>query len=191
MNTLRQPVLKLNARWQVLKDIADAQTALENMCRGAEMGIDTEQMRAIGWDEWITLPVGENDTFVNTVRGKVRVPRVVLCVRYEGRQLVCPPERPSSSDIKKRDGAICQITGQYAPDGNVDHGDPVSRGGQDTWENMRWMSRELNSRKGNKTLAEAGLKPIRPARKPEPVVPELVIQAAFPEWNIFLKKRRR
>lgn len=191
MSILREQVLKLNKRWQVLKDTATVQTAMENMCRGAEMGIDTEQMRAIGWDEWVTLPVRENDPFVMTVRGKVRVPRVVMCAHYEGRELVRPPERPTSTDIRKRDGAICQFTGVYAPDGNVDHGDPVSRGGKDTWENMRWSSRALNSKKGNKTIAEAGLTTIRPARKPEPQVPELVLQPVHPEWNIFLKKRRK
>jgi 5-methylcytosine-specific restriction endonuclease McrA len=191
MNTLNDQVLKLNSKWQVLKDTATVQTALENMCRGAEMGIDTEQMRAIGWDEWITLPVRENDPYVATVRGKVRVPRVVMCVHYAGRELVRPPERPKPGDIRKRDGAICQITGELAPDGNVDHDIPVSRGGQDSWENMRWTKRDLNSKKADRTLAEMGMKPIRPARKPEPTVPELVLQAVHPEWNIFLKKRRK
>ena len=191
MSALQQPVLKLNKHWQVLKDIANAQTALENMCRGAEMGIDTEQMRAIGWDEWLTLPVGANDSSVKTVRGPVRVPRVVLCVRYAGRELVCPPARPDSRDIKRRDGAVCQITGRHAPDGNVDHDIPVSRGGKNTWQNMRWISRELNSKKGNKTLAEAGLVLIRPAFTPRPTAPELVIEPVFPEWRLFLKKPKK
>ncbi len=190
MNALRHPVLKLNAKWQVLKDTTNVQVAMENLCRGAEMAIDTDTMRAIGWDEWIKLPIRETDASISTVRGPIRAPTVVLCVRYEGRELVCPPETPSPQDIKKRDGAICQVTGEYCPDGNVDHDIPKSRGGRDTWENLRWMKRELNSKKGNKTLAEMGLKPIRPAQKPRKIAPELVIQPLHPDWKLFLKERR-
>jgi 5-methylcytosine-specific restriction endonuclease McrA len=190
MNALKNPVLKLNAKWQVLKDTTTVQVAMENLCRGAEMGIDTDSMRAVGWDEWIKLPIRETDASISTVRGPIRAPTVVLCARYEGRELVCPPEKPSNQDIRKRDQCICQITGEFAPDGNVDHDIPVSRGGKDTWENLRWMKRELNSQKGNKTLAEMGLKPIRPAQKPRKVAPELVIQPLHPDWNHFLRKRR-
>lgn len=188
MNALKQPVLKLNKKWQVLKDISNGQTALENLCRGAEMGIDTETMRAIGWDDWLKLPIRETDAFVSTVRGPVRVPTVVLCAHYAGREFYCPPEKPSSRDIRERDGAVCQVTGKFAPDGNVDHDIPVSRGGKNTWGNLRWMSRDLNSKKGNKTLAEMGWEPIRPAAVPRKLAPELVIKPLHPDWKPFLKK---
>jgi len=191
MNALKQPVLKLNKKWQVLKDISNVQTSLENLCRGAEMGIDTDTMRAIGWDEWLKLPIRETDLSISTVRGPVRVPTVVLCVRYEGRQLYCPPQRPSNRDIRERDGAICQITGKFDPNGNVDHDIPVSRGGKDTWSNLRWMCRELNSKKGNKTLAEMGWSPIRPATVPRKLAPELVIKPLHPDWRPFLLKERK
>lgn len=183
MSILSHQVLKLNKLWQAI-DVTNVETAFMDMCRGAIMGLDTENLRPMSWAEWITLPIRENDEVIQTVRGPVRVPTVVLCVAYTGRR----PKRPKLSNqaIKERDRCICQVTGEYAPDGNVDHGVPKSRGGKDTWENLRWMKRELNQKKNDRTLEEMGWKPIGPAKEPKSLLPEQFIRPLHPDWNHFL-----
>jgi 5-methylcytosine-specific restriction endonuclease McrA len=185
MNVLRQQVLKLNRLWQAL-DVTTVETALADLCRGACMALDTETMRAVGWDEWITLPIREDDDALVSVRGPVRVPRIILCVRYEGR----PKVRPAldNAGIRRRDRSICQVTGEYAPDGNVDHLMPVSRGGaKRSWRNQVWMKRQLNAQKGNRTLEEMGWRLIRPPQEPKSAPGYLLIEPNFPEWKPFLQ----
>lgn len=186
MSVLTQQVLKLNSNWQPI-DTSSAETAFENMCRGAEMGLDTTTMLALGWQDWLQLPIRDGDSLIKTVRGPVRVPTVVVCMRYDGRNVKRP--RLSTQAVAERDGYVCQVTGEYAPDGNVDHGIPRSRGGKDTWENLRWMRRDLNSLKANRTLEEMGWEPIRKAHTPKPLRPEQWIRPQHPDWVPWLTRR--
>lgn len=186
MNVLTHPVLKLNKLWQAI-DTTNVETAFMDLCRGAVMGLDTSTMDAVGWEDWIRLPVRENDEAIQTIRGPVRVPTVVLCARYDGRKQKRP--KLSNQAIAERDGYVCQITGDYAPDGNVDHGVPRCRGGKDTWSNLRWMRRDLNSKKADKTLEEMGWRPIKPAVEPKPLWPEQAIVPKHPDWVRFLKPK--
>jgi 5-methylcytosine-specific restriction endonuclease McrA len=157
------------------------------MCRGAVMGLETTTMDAVGWDEWINLPIREGDKIIKTVHRPVRVPTVILCVSYAGRKEKRP--RLTREAIRRRDASICQITGVFAPDGNVDHGVPRSRGGKDTWENLRWMRKDLNAKKGSRTLDEMGWRPIRHAEQPKPLRPEQWIEPQHPDWTRFLSRK--
>lgn len=184
MSILTQPVLKLNRLWQAIGE-TNVETAFLDLCRGALMAMDTSIMKAVGWDEWIKLPIREGDPVIQTVRGPVRVPRVVLCVAYAGRPMVRP--KLDNHGVRQRDGSRCQVTGEYAPDGNVDHLQPVSRGGRrKDWKNMAWMRRDLNTLKGNRTLQEMGWKLIRPPAVPKAVPAGVMLKPRFPEWEHFL-----
>jgi len=87
------------------------------------------------WEEWITLPIREQDEAVHTVRGQIRVPTVIVAVNYAK----VPKKRPKlgARTIRERDGNRCQYTGRVLrPDeGSLDHVVPRSRGGKDAWEN--------------------------------------------------------
>lgn len=185
MNLLERKVLKLNKKWQAA-DTTTVQVALENMCRGAEMALDTSTMQAVGWTDWIKLPIRDEDLAIRTVHGPVRIPTVVVTTRYGGYKTKRP--KLGNDAIRKRDGCVCQVTGEFAPDGNVDHGIPRSRGGKDTWENLRWMRSDLNSLKADRTLEEMGWKPIRPARAPKELKPHEFITPEHPDWVQWLKK---
>ena len=183
---LEQEVLKLNRLWQAV-DLCVVETAFLDLCRGAVTAIETTTMEAIGWDDWIKLPVREGDQAIHTVRGPVRVPKVVLCVAYGGQNKRRP--RLDNHGIRTRDRAVCQVTGEYAPDGNVDHLQPISRGGaKKSWRNMVWMKRELNAKKRDHTLQEMGWKLIRQPSEPREVPACAFIKPRFPEWEHFLHK---
>ncbi len=61
-----------------------------------------------------------------------------------------------AEQVKNRDGATCRYCGQPAPDGQVDHVIPLSRGGTDDLSNLAWACRSCNASKGSKTPQEWG-----------------------------------
>lgn len=180
---LKQKVLVINRQWQGVAETT-LQEALCDMCRGACTGIDTQYMIPVPWEEWIKLPVREGDGVILSSSAQVRVPTVICKAKYAD----MPRRRPkwSKRAIRQRDGAVCQITGRYAPDGNVDHIVARSRGGKDTWKNTIWTDRSVNTKKADRDLAEMGWKLIRPPAEPKEVPMVRLIQPKHPDWQPFL-----
>ena len=147
-------------------------------------------IRPVTWDEWITLPVREQDNAVHTVRGAIRVPTVVVAVNYAR----VPKKRPKlcARNIRERDGNRCQYTGKLLkPDeGSLDHVVPRSRGGKDAWENLVWSSKAVNTRKGNRLPHEAGLKLLAVPRAPKelPVTALLRNPHGVTDWKLFVQE---
>ena len=107
--------------------------------------------------------------FIATVKQHIRVPTVIVSLNYSK----VPKREPklTSAAIMERDNHTCQVTGIKLPKHklNIDHIIPKSKGGVNDWKNMVSMSKEINSKKGNKTLEEAGLKLIKQPRKPNAI----------------------
>jgi len=127
---------------------------------------------------------------VHAVRGVIRVPTVIVAVNYAR----VPKKRPKlgARNIRERDGNRCQYTGKLLkPDeGSLDHVVPRSRGGKDTWENLVWSSKTVNTRKGNRLPHEAGLKLLTVPRAPKelPVTALLRNAHGVAEWKLFLNE---
>jgi 5-methylcytosine-specific restriction endonuclease McrA len=68
---------------------------------------------------------------------------------------------------------------------------PRSRGGPDTWENLVWSSKQVNTRKGNRLPHEAGLKLLNEPRAPKelPVTALLRNAHGIAEWKLFLNDK--
>ena len=185
-------VLVLNRNWQAI-NIRTPADAFCQMATNAATALEIEgetNIRPVKWDEWITLPIREGDAAVHTVRGAIRVPTVIVAVNYAR----VPKKRPKlcARTIRERDGNRCQYTGKVlAPDeGNLDHVVPRSRGGQDTWENLVWSDKAINSRKGNRLPHEAGLKLLSVPRAPKELPVSAMIRNAHgvTEWKLFLQE---
>jgi hypothetical protein len=149
--------------------------------------MDMGELRPVKWDEWLALPIRLGDRTILSSHGPVRVPTVVGKFTYDQ----MPKRRPKldNSGIAARDRRICQVTGEYAPDGNVDHLDPKGRGGaRKSWINQVWMKRELNTTKGCRTLTEMGWKLIRQPFEPKSLPACVFIQPKHPDWEYFLPK---
>jgi hypothetical protein len=188
MKLLSDKVLVINRNWQAC-DETTVQEAICDMCAGKATGIAMETMRAMAWADWLKLPIRAGDKFIQSTRGPVRVPTVVGKFSYAK----MPKRRPKldNSGIARRDGKICQVTGKFAPDGNVDHIVPRSRGGKvKSWSNMVWMRRDLNSKKGNRTLEEMGWRLIRHPVNPGDMDAWRFIQPKHPDWEFFLPKQK-
>lgn len=192
MSVLDKRILKLNANWYGFSTVSvrDAITMLCSEQDGLKPGFamdfvtildDTgepllEYAQPTPWDEWIRLPIRDHDLTIQTSRGPIRCPLVVICAHYDKIPMRAP--KLGNEAILKRDGYTCQYSGKRLPRHqlNVDHVDPRDRGGADSWENMVACDRDINFAKGNKTNAQAGLKLIR-----KPVAPKSTAAIVRPE----------
>src|SRR6266478_6085999 len=185
-------VLVLNRNWQAI-NVRTPQEAFCMMATNVATGLEIEgenHIRPVTWEEWITLPIRPQDDAVHTVRGAIRVPTVIVAVNYAK----VPKKRPKlcAKTIRERDGNRCQYTGKLLkPDeGSLDHVLPRSRGGADTWENLVWSSKQVNTRKGDRLPHEVGLKLLTVPRAPKELPVTALIRNAHgvAEWKLFLNK---
>ncbi len=185
-------MLVLNRNWQAI-NIRSPQEAFCMMATNVATALEIEgenHIHPVTWDEWITLPIREQDNSVNTVRGAIRVPTVIVAVNFAK----VPKKRPKlcAKTIRERDSKRCQYTGKLLkPDeGSLDHVLPRSRRGKDKWENLVWSSKDVNARKGNRLPHEAGLKLLNEPRAPKelPVTALLRNTHGVAEWKLFLNE---
>jgi len=185
-------VLVLNRNWQAI-NIRTPQDAFCQMATNVATGLDIEgenHIRPVRWDEWIRLPVREQDEAVHTVRGAIRVPTVIVAVNFAR----VPRKRPKlcARAIRERDGNRCQYTGrQLKPEeGSLDHIVPSSRGGRHTWENLVWAAKELNQRKADRLPREAGLRLLSVPYAPKELPVTAFIRNAYAvgDWKLFVKE---
>ena len=144
-------------------------------------------MNPLPWNDWLNLPVRDCDLVVNTPRQAIRVPTVIIATNYAKMPVRIP--RLTREAIFERDGGICQYTGEYVGrrSGNLDHVVPRSRGGRDTFENLVWAKREINSLKADRLPHEAGLRLLRRPQPPRPLpVSAFIREARHPDWKHFL-----
>ncbi len=182
-------VLVLNRNWQAISVRTPAEVFCQmanDAARGLDMGEDS--MTPTRWAEWVRLPIREEDVFVSTPRGRIRVPTVVVLGRYDK----VPKRKPglSARAIWIRDDGRCQYTGRVLKpgEGNIDHVLPRSRGGATSWENCVLAHREVNSRKADRLPHEAGLKLLRQPVAPREIPSTLLIRNPYQikDWGRFL-----
>lgn len=207
MNVINQPVLCLNANWQAIRT-STVKDALISMLGGdggknppaialdMEFSIDDNgnvdwnnptNTNPVSWEIWKTLPIRDYDLAIHTATMTIRVPRVIIQPNYGKMPLIQP--RPTKESIRKRDGGICQYTGKPLSwrEGNIDHVIPRSQGGKNTFENMVWCHKDINSKKADKTPEQAGLKLIRKPKVPSNIPVSATINIAHhPSWVHFL-----
>ena len=184
-------VLVLNRNWQAI-NVRTPQEAFCMMATSVATALEIEgddHIRPVTWEEWITLPIRPYDNAVQTMRGPIRVPTVIVAVNFAK----VPKKRPQlcAKTIRERDGNRCQYTGKLLkPDeGSLDHILPRSRGGADTWENLVWADKDVNARKGNRLPHEADLKLLSVPHAPKELPVTALIRNAHgvAEWNLFLR----
>ncbi len=126
------------------------------------------------WKDFSQQKSKENEEqFISTITYRLKVPRVIILMVYDK----LPPRRVkfTRKNIYLRDNNTCQYCGKKfrTEDLNIDHVVPLSRGGKNTWENVVCSCIRCNMRKGNRTLAEAGMK--------------LIKKPTRPDWKTFMK----
>ena len=185
-------VLVLNRNWQAI-NVRTPQEAFCMMATNVATGLEIEgedHIRPVTWEEWITLPIRDQDDAVHTVRGQIRVPTVIVAVNYAK----VPKKRPKlcAKAIRERDGNRCQYTGRvlHPNEGSLDHVIPRSRGGKDAWENLVWSAKEVNQRKADRLPHEAGLKLLSVPRAPKALPVSVLIRNphGVTDWRLFVEE---
>ena len=187
----KDTVLVLNRGWQAIH-IKTPTDALSMMYSDVATGLDIrgqDYMVPLKWADWVKLPINEDDHFINTVRGRIKLPKVIVLCNFDR----VPKKRPrfSSKNIWLRDGGTCQYTGKKLKpgEGNIDHVVPKSHGGITDWSNCVLAHKEINAKKAGRTPEQAGLKLLRQPTTPKelPVTFYLKNKHKIKEWDIFLK----
>ena len=108
--------------------------------------------------------IERNHEVVRSVSMTMHLPSIVRL----GRLIQTPRMRIllNRKNIVKRDGHQCQYCGTTEGQITVDHIIPRDRGGQDTWDNLVCACMRCNTKKGNRTPREAGMKLLRQPKKP-------------------------
>lgn len=199
MNLNEPIVIKLNRHWQIFEILSakEAVVFLSTESKGQPNGyaMDFESVQdengkwrlvhaaSVVWDDWINLPVSAADVeanrFITTGRGRIRLPKVVICARYDK----VPTRNPrwSVGNVWKRDGGVCQITKKKLTrgQGNIGHNRARALGGENTFENTIVMDAQLNTIQGTKTFAEMGWTLARTPKTP-PSMPVVYRKADAP-----------
>lgn len=126
----------------------------------------------------------------------LKIPAVVRLLSMVSRKKVV---RFSRMNVLTRDNWTCQYCGKKFPTNklNYDHVTPRSQGGKTVWENIVTACYDCNSRKENRTPAQAGMRLLRQPVKPKslPVVAFHIDRSdSIPEawrnwcyWNVELE----
>ncbi len=190
----KETVLVLNKNWQAIH-VKTPEAAFGMIFSGVATALHIQgmdNMTPCSWAEWSKIPIEEDDDFIHTVRGKIKIPKVIILCNYGE----VPRKRPkfSSRTIWERDQGICQYTGKKLTpnEGNIDHVVPRSKGGKTSFDNCVLASKKINTLKADRTPSEAGLKLLK-----EPVTPRIRPTGDFirnrhkiKEWDHFLDKTK-
>ena len=126
----------------------------------------------------------DEDDPVWAASGAYERPSVILLTRY----VKIPSSRQvpvSRRGVLRRDNQRCVYCGANAT--TVDHVQPRSRGGKDTWENLVACCLKCNNIKSNKTPAEMGWKLKNPPHMPHHAGWFVRgVEKALPEWESYL-----
>lgn len=165
---LTQDTLVLNRSWMAIAT-TPVRHALSLLFTGSAQAIEPATFEVHDFDSWTSLPVSDGAPSISTVRMELRVPEVIVLVRFSG---VPKQHLPfTRRNLMRRDGAMCQYCGRYPGQAelSIDHVIPRARGGETSWENCVLACVQCNRRKGSKL--------------PEQVNMKLRVRPRAPQWS--------
>lgn len=131
-----------------------------------------------------TVLAQSEDMRLHSATEEFELPSVILLQRY----VRIPGSRKipvSRRGVLRRDAHRCAYCQKAA--NTIDHVQPKSRGGQDTWENLVACCLKCNNAKGDRTLSEMGWTLSFTPRMPQGVAWSVRgAERIEPSWNDFL-----
>jgi 5-methylcytosine-specific restriction endonuclease McrA len=196
-NGLKYRVLVLNRLWQPV-NVVGVERAFSLLLQDHAQVIYTgdESFRMMDAAAWLQfseeLEPEEDESFIQTVRLRIRVPKVLLLRSYD--QLPVQEIQFNRDNLFERDDFRCQYCGQlFEPSQlNMDHVIPRDRGGRTSWENIVTSCIKCNSRKANRLPHQANMHLIRKPERPRwrPFVSTLIGQNYDSAWDHFINTKQ-
>lgn len=188
----QKSVLVLDSTWRVT-NVTSPKQALIDMAKNAMTALLIQGdniFEPVKWDKWVELVVEDGKEFVATARAKIRLPTVVIAVKYTMARMVTRKPRITPHEVMRLYDGKDAYTGQHiGKRGTIDHVHPLGRGGENDWHNVVWTAPDINYKKGCRTPSEAGLpEPSRRKVLAKPLVSSIQPRADRPEWAHFLIK---
>ena len=119
--------------------------------------ISMERSMILLCGEKVELVEASKSRKIKTIRNAFPYPEIVKLKRYH--YIKKKRMMPTKHNIMQRDKHECQYCGSTDRTKlTIDHIVPVSKGGQNTWDNLTTACFRCNNRKGDKSLEESGLK---------------------------------
>lgn len=183
-------VLVLNRLWQAV-NVCSVRRAFTLLCAGHAQVVETSRAgyQTFGFREWqdVSSQYDGHDV-VRTISFKIRIPKVIVLLFYD--RFPKKEVKFTRQNVFERDKSTCQYCGRGfdRKDLNLDHVVPRDRGGRMSWENIVCSCVECNTRKGNRTPEEAGMRLVRRPRRPK-WRPSLVVSFSKhmdESWRTFL-----
>lgn len=199
-------VLRLNKLWKPI-GVGLVSNSISALIKGTVLGVDIvyalnkdgspnfdvqEYINLVSWDEWVKLPVHPWHHSIHSPKLTVRVPTVIITNRYSKNREKKFNGKPSKQMLAIRDNCIDGYTGKELDynECTIDHVIPLSRGGDDTYENTVLTTKEINNAKGNRLNSEAGLTLIINPHKPSPIqVSSTIRKVRHVDWSAFITNK--
>ncbi|MGJ8695656.1 MAG: HNH endonuclease [Verrucomicrobiaceae bacterium] len=158
---LERPVLVLNRLWQPVQTCS-AKRALKLLCLGHAQVVQTEgdcRYQTHDFGSWVDY--SENslaEEVVRSVKMVLQIPKIIVLAMYD--RIPRREVKFTRENVFRRDGYTCQYCRTQFPEEklNLDHVVPRDRGGITSWKNIVTSCFPCNTRKANRTLAQANLK---------------------------------
>ena len=184
------PTLVLNKGWIPIS-ITPVHKAITKSMVGLAMILNVEDFSLHAFEDWMQMPVNDNDRYIATPRTRIKVPEIIVLTEYE--RFPLREVRLTRRNLLIRDNYTCQYTGVKITyeNGTIDHIIPRSRGGKSTWNNLVMCCLEVNARKADRTPEEAGLRLLKKPEKPKwsPIFARfarLATEAVPKSWHKFV-----
>jgi len=186
---LDRPTLVLNRQWQPVH-VTTVARSLILLWNDAARVVDPDLYRLYDWSDWAQRPPADGEPCIRSARLRLPVPEIIALAHFE--RLPSTAVTFSRRNVAKRDHYTCQYCGSQpgAESITIDHVLPRSQGGASCWTNCVAACQRCNTRKGDRTPDQAGMRlrcrPVRPEWKPL-----YAAQAARLEsWSRFLPRER-
>lgn len=196
MTSLNKPVLVLNKNWMRVR-VATVKKCLKLIFAekasfvyifSNPINIDgIDDYSILNWEEWSKLNTEKDKNVIVTTRYNIKVPEVIVLSRYD--KIHRRRAQLTKKNIYIRDKYCCQYSGRQLKqdEADIDHINPRSKGGKNSWDNLVVCDKDINRIKGDRTPEEAGLTLIKKPTKP--VYSQIMIDPKikkYKSWDKFL-----
>ncbi len=179
-SVLDLPTLVLNRQWQPVH-VTTVARSLILLWNDTVRVVDPDDYRLFAWNDWAERRPAEGELCIRSARLRLAVPEIIALAHYE--RLPGTAVTFSRRNVAKGDHYTCQYCGIQpgAESITIDHVLPRSQGGASTWINCVAACVGCNTRKGDRTPDQAGM---RLRRRPPSRVEAVLRSASRPRGKL-------